>query len=91
MSIEHIRKDMVRQELLTSYPELYEAMQIFHFELLIAIACVKLKLRNRKGFGASVQVATELLATMTQEPAFSHSLPDGLEPYYESIRFWSYL
>lgn len=91
LSSGEIEKEIVRHELLSNHPTLYEAMHIFHFELLITIACVKLKTRNSKSFDLSVKTAIDFFAKMSQEPAFSHILPEGLQPYYDSIRFWSYL
>jgi hypothetical protein len=91
LSSEELQKDIVRRELLSNYPKLYEAMHIFHLELLITIACVKLKTRDIKRFGGSVKAATDFHTKIFEEPTFSHNLPDGLKPYYDSIRFWSFL
>ena len=91
LSIQEIEKDIVRHELLRNHPQLYEAMHIFHFELLITTACVKLKTRNIKSFWLSVKAAKDFYARMSQETAFSNNLPDGLEPYYDSVCFWAFL
>jgi len=88
LSADQIEKDIVRHELLSNHQQLYETMHVFHFELLVNIACIRLKMRDIKGFGPAVKAATDFLEKMSQESGFSHGLPDGLEPYYDSIRFW---
>lgn len=91
MSTTFVERAEVRHELSVRYPRLFEAIHIFHLELLITIAFARLKIRDQERFRAAVKTATIFFVTMSQSLDLPGGLPDGLMPYHDSIRFWAYL
>jgi hypothetical protein len=91
LSFDFVGKPAVYYELSTSYPRLFEAITIFHFELLITIACIRIKLRDEQRFGTAVESAKKFLAMMSQGLELPEGFPDGLMAYYDNIVFWANL
>lgn len=90
LSLKFIERDETHREVWSNHPELFEAIHVFHFELLITIACAKLKLPDFNAFFESVKGIGEYYKKMDVMFNVSHIIPTGLQAYHDSIRFWWY-
>lgn len=91
LSLKFIERDETHHELSNNHPELFKAIHFFHFELLITIACAKLKLPDFNAFFESVKGIMEFYKKMCVAFDVSQTMPNGLQAYHDSIRFWWYL
>lgn len=88
LSLKFIEREEVRHELSNNHPWLFKAIHTFHLELLITIACAKLKLPHLQSFADSALLIKEYTTKMSQD---FDEVPTGLAPYLDSIHFWWYL
>ena len=91
LSLKFIEREDVRHELSINHPGLFEAIHVFHLELLITIACAKLKLPDLHAFSLSVSGIVDSYTKMSGAFDLSRVVPDGLKAYHDSIRLWLYL
>jgi hypothetical protein len=91
LSLKFIERDEVRHELSSNHSGLFEAVHIFHLELLVTIACARLKIPDFQGFADSFHAVVGFFSKICETFNIFHIMPDGLEAYLDSIRFWWYL
>jgi hypothetical protein len=91
LSLQMISCEDSQRELAQNYPDLWNAMCVFHFELMIIIAWGKLKIGDFEGFSAYFDGCRAFSEKTSQELGDLYRVPDGLLPYFDSLYVWWYL